>query len=57
MFASLMHNYSHVVPGGIEDFIRQQAITQKLNVTQQLDAGVRFFDFRVMQVCVCVPVS
>ena len=33
----------------MEDFIRQQAITQKLSVTEQLDAGIRFLDFRIMQ--------
>jgi len=48
-FAEVLHKYSAIVPNGIEDFIRTQAITQKLTITQQLDAGVRFLDFRVMQ--------
>jgi len=48
-FAHIMHNASFLLPGGVEDFIRQQAITQKLTVTEQLDAGVRFVDFRIMQ--------
>ncbi|GMH90995.1 hypothetical protein TL16_g11929 [Triparma laevis f. inornata] len=35
-----------IIPGQIEDFIRQQARTQGLTITQQLDNGVRFIDFR-----------
>ena len=43
----------HDIPGlvnmvGASDFIRQQAQTQGLNVTAQLDAGLRFLDFRIM---------
>merc|ERR1719199_2131407 len=34
--------------GSITDFIHKQAQTQGLTVTQQLDAGIRFLDFRVM---------
>jgi hypothetical protein len=32
----------------IEDFIRSGAQTQDLTVTQQLDAGIRFLDVRMM---------
>ena len=28
-------------------FIRQRAITQGINITQQLDSGIRFLDFRI----------
>lgn len=35
-----------VTPG---DWIRTQATTQKLTVTEQLDNGIRFLDFRIMQ--------
>lgn len=38
-----------IIPGQIEDFIRQQARTQGLTITQQLDNGVRFIDFRQMK--------
>lgn len=34
--------------GSITDFIQKQAQTQALTVSQQLDAGIRFLDFRVM---------
>ena len=33
---------------GVGSWIRTQAQTQGLNVTAQLDAGIRFLDFRVM---------
>ena len=45
--AEIMHDYSKLVPDGIEDYIRQQAQTQGLDITQQLDGGVRFVDFRM----------
>ena len=49
--SKILHMFSDsVVPSVIEDFIRQQATTQKLTITQQLDNGVRFVDFRQMQV-------
>ena len=32
----------------IEDFMRTQAQTQDMTITQQLDAGLRFFDIRMM---------
>jgi hypothetical protein len=34
--------------GEIEDFLRLQAQTQKLSITEQLDNGIRFIDFRIM---------
>ncbi len=46
-----MHEFHDLMPG---DFIRNQSATQVLNITQQLDAGVRFVDFRIMYVCVCL---
>jgi hypothetical protein len=33
--------------GHLGEFARNQSVTQGLNVTQQLDNGVRFLDFRV----------
>lgn len=48
VLAEILHNYTTIVPNGIEDFIRQQAQTQDMDVFQQLDAGIRFFDFRMM---------
>ena len=33
---------------GIEDFIRKQAQTHDLTITEQLNAGIRFIDFRMM---------
>jgi hypothetical protein len=45
--ASLVHQFGHL--GGIGAFIRKQAQTQALTVSQQLDNGIRFLDFRVMQ--------
>lgn len=47
-FASLLHDYSTIVPTGIEDYIRLQAQTQDLTITQQLDNGIRFIDARMM---------
>lgn len=43
--AWLLHQFRDLVPGA---FIRNQSKTQGLNVTQQLDAGIRFLDFRIM---------
>lgn len=34
--------------GEIGEYMRKQATTQALSITQQLDAGIRFLDFRVM---------
>lgn len=34
--------------GEIGDYIRKQAEGQSLSITQQLDAGIRFLDFRIM---------
>jgi hypothetical protein len=38
----------HLVSGAVEEFVRNQSKTQGLTITQQLDAGVRFIDLRVM---------
>eukprot|EP00658_Telonema_sp_P-2_P071898 TRINITY_DN6110_c0_g2_i2.p1 TRINITY_DN6110_c0_g2~~TRINITY_DN6110_c0_g2_i2.p1 ORF type:complete len:567 (-),score=113.09 TRINITY_DN6110_c0_g2_i2:364-2064(-) len=37
-----------IAPDLITDWIRQNAQTQVLNVTEQLDNGIRFIDFRIM---------
>ena len=42
--AELLHNYTLLVPNGIEDYIRQQAQTQAINIVDQLNNGVRFLD-------------
>ncbi len=47
-FAELMHKFEKVVPDDIEDFIRQQAQTQDLNIVEQLNNGIRFLDLRIM---------
>ena len=41
----ILHEFSNLTPG---DFIRDQAVTQSLTLTEQLNAGIRFIDFRVM---------
>ncbi|CAB9521528.1 PI-PLC X domain-containing protein 1 [Seminavis robusta] len=50
--AKLLHTLSggkiKILPGELEEFFRMQAKTQQLTVTQQLDNGVRFLDFRIM---------
>jgi len=49
--SKILHLFSgsvDIIPGQIEDFIRQQARTQGLSLTEQLDNGVRFIDFRNM---------
>jgi hypothetical protein len=46
--AQILHDYAAIVPDGIEDFIRQQAETHDLTISQQLQNGIRFFDFRIM---------
>ncbi len=48
-FAEFLHDFSILIPNGIENFIREQAITQKYNITGQLTGGVRFIDFRIMK--------
>jgi hypothetical protein len=47
-FAELMHKYAKIVPDDIGDFIRQNAQTQGLNITMQLNSGIRFLDLRTM---------
>lgn len=46
--AEVLHKYEKIVPDGVEDFIRQQSKTQQLNITSQLNNGIRFIDFRQM---------
>ena len=48
--AAVLHAASAagVVPEAVGAFVRGQAQTQALNMSAQLDAGVRFVDFRVM---------
>jgi len=46
--AELLHNKTDLIPDFIEDFIRTGAQTQDLTISQQLDAGVRFLDVRMM---------
>lgn len=46
--AEVLHNYNKVVPNDIEDYIRQQSQTQDLDITEQLNSGIRFIDARIM---------
>jgi len=46
--AEVLHQYTKVVPTGAEDYIRQQSQTQDLDITTQLNNGVRFLDLRIM---------
>lgn len=48
LLAELLHKFDKIIPTGLEDWIRQQSQTQELNITSQLDNGVRFVDFRQM---------
>jgi len=43
----LLHTF-HSIDGVVGDFIKQNAVTQEINVTQQLNAGVRFLDLRTI---------
>eukprot|EP00051_Salpingoeca_urceolata_P020692 m.313741 g.313741 ORF g.313741 m.313741 type:complete len:150 (+) comp19664_c0_seq23:4575-5024(+) len=43
--AWVLHEFHDFVPG---HFIRDQAKTQGLNITEQLENGIRFLDFRIM---------
>ena len=49
----LLHTLSagslHLLPGEVEEFFRLQAKTQQLTLSQQLDNGIRFVDFRMMR--------
>jgi hypothetical protein len=38
-----------LLPDDLEEFFRMQAKTQALDITQQLDNGIRFIDFRIMR--------
>lgn len=42
-----LRKLSIIRPNDIEEFIRLQAMTQKLNIVQQLDNGLRFIDLRI----------
>ncbi|KAH8050016.1 phosphoric diester hydrolase [Aureococcus anophagefferens] len=46
--AAVLHARRRRVAEAVGAFVRGQAQTQALNVSAQLDAGVRFVDFRVM---------
>jgi hypothetical protein len=48
VLAELLHNYTAIIPNGIEDYIRQQAQTHDLDIVSQLNNGMRFIDFRQM---------
>jgi hypothetical protein len=44
----ILHEFAGIINNlNIGDFIRYQARTQGLNLTQQLESGVRFIDFRI----------
>merc|ERR1712093_513854 len=43
--SAFLHDFPWLSPGS---FIKTMAHTQGLNVVQQLDSGVRFFDIRIM---------
>ena len=45
--AQILHNHDKIVPNAGADFLRQQAQTQALTVTEQLDNGIRFLDLRI----------
>jgi hypothetical protein len=49
--AEVLHVASElgILPRAALEFVRRQARTQPLTLTQQLDAGVRFVDFRMMR--------
>ena len=42
-----LRRLSIIEPNEIEEFIRLQAATQKLDIIQQLDNGIRFVDLRI----------
>lgn len=46
--AEMLHNKTDLVPDFIEDFMRSGAQCQDLSISQQLDAGIRFLDLRMM---------
>ena len=45
--SSWLRALSIVRPNEIEEFMRLQAMTQKLDIIQQLDNGIRFIDLRI----------
>ena len=46
--AWLLHTFHSLGAGVIGEFIRESAITQELNITQQLEAGIRYLDLRTI---------
>ena len=42
-----LRKLSLIHPNEIEEFMRLQAVTQKLDIVQQLDNGIRFIDVRI----------
>jgi len=44
-----LRRLSKIRPGEVEEFIRLEALSQKLDIVQQLDNGIRFIDFRLMK--------
>ena len=48
----LLHAFSggtiQLLPGELENFLRDQSKTQRLNITDQLNGGIRFLDIRIM---------
>ena len=46
--AQFLHDHEKIIPRGGADFVRQQAQTQALTVTEQLENGIRFLDLRMM---------
>jgi hypothetical protein len=46
--AKILHDFHAIVPGSIESFIKDQAVSQTSNITTMLDNGIRFIDMRIM---------
>ena len=48
----LLHAFSggtiQLLPGELEHFLRDQSKTQRLDITEQLNGGIRFLDIRIM---------
>lgn len=44
--SELIHDFGNLDPAG--KFLKSQAQTHTANITQQLDGGIRFIDFRIM---------
>jgi len=48
-FAKILHDHEHAIPNAAADYLRQQAQTQDLTVTEQLDNGVPYIQSNVGQ--------